>query len=118
MVTGYQLIVGIIVAVFVYKNLRLFIQRRTWKYGLSAGVWCIALVLTAVPSLARTVSELFGLGENLNTLIFTGFLLVFGMLFHVLQTVERLRSDITRVVQHDALREVSPQSQENKRNST
>jgi hypothetical protein len=80
-------------------------------------VWGSIGLLSIFPGLSFTISEAFGLGENLNTLTFLGFFIVFLIVFRILRTVEMLESTITDLVQKDALRNIITTSGEKTQNS-
>jgi hypothetical protein len=65
--------------------------------------WLGVDILAINPDIARALTSLLGVGENLNTLIFAGFVAVVATLFMVLRMIEEQRRDITRVVSAHAL---------------
>lgn len=69
-------------------------------------VWSGILFLSIFPHLASIFSMRTGLGENLNTLIFFGFVLVFMIIFKILKIFEKIEKDITIIVRNNALHDV------------
>lgn len=98
-----------------------FIRRKGlqtfFKLVLVYIVWGAIGLLSIFPGLSFIISETFGLGENLNTLIFLGFVIVFLVLFRILRAVETLEGTLTTLVQRDALRNIIITSGENAKNS-
>lgn len=70
-------------------------------------IWGTIALLSIFPELAHTISETLGLGENLNTLIFIGFVIVFIVIFRLQRSIETLNSTITDLVQKDAVRNIT-----------
>jgi hypothetical protein len=99
-----------------------FISRKRsqtlFKLVLVYIVWGSIGLLSVFPGLSFTISETFGLGENLNTLTFLGFFIVFLIIFRILRTVETLESTITDLVQKDALRNIIKTSGEKTEDSS
>ncbi len=69
-------------------------------------VWGTILILTIFPEISREISEKLGMGQNLNTLIFLGFVVTFIIIFRLLRTIETLESNLTEIVRKDALRNI------------
>jgi hypothetical protein len=65
--------------------------------------WLGVDILAINPDVARALTTLLGVGENLNTLIFAGFVAVVATLFMLIRMIEEQRRDITRVVSAHAL---------------
>lgn len=66
-------------------------------------VWGSMLVMGLFPGASHRISQLLGFGENLNTLIFLGFAIVFFAIFKLLNAVERLERNISEIVRREAL---------------
>jgi hypothetical protein len=66
-------------------------------------IWGSILTLGLFPDASHGISQLLGFGENLNTLIFLGFAVVFFAIFKLLNAVERLERNISEIVRREAL---------------
>jgi hypothetical protein len=66
-------------------------------------IWGSILTLGLFPGASHRISQLLGFGDNLNTLIFFGFAVVFFAIFKLLNAVERLERNISEVVRREAL---------------
>ena len=104
----YHILLAIVAVVFIANALMKFFRQESgqtlFKLFLTLFVWGAILIFSLLPSLVRTLSEYFGLGSNLNTLIFTGFVFVFIAIFKLLGAIERLERQISELVRKEALR--------------
>lgn len=66
-------------------------------------IWGSILTFGLFPHVSRSISLFLGFGENLNTLIFLGFVVVFVALFKLVNAVERLERNISEIVRREAL---------------
>lgn len=66
-------------------------------------IWGSILTFGLFPQASRSISLFLGFGENLNTLIFLGFVIVFIALFKLVNAVERLERNISEIVRREAL---------------
>jgi hypothetical protein len=66
-------------------------------------IWGSILTLSLFPNVGHAVSQRLGFGENLNTLIFFGFVVAFVAIFKLVHAVERLERNISEVVRREAL---------------
>jgi hypothetical protein len=78
-------------------------SQTLFKLVASVLIWGTIAVLSLFPQWARTLSQWAGFGENLNTLIFIGFIVVFAILFKLLSIIERLERSISEIVRKEAL---------------
>jgi hypothetical protein len=81
---------------------------QTWfKLVASVLIWGAIALFALFPEWAHTLSKWGGLGENLNTLIFIGFIVVFAVLFKLLSIIERLERNISEIVRKEALERIA-----------
>ncbi len=107
----FQVIIALISSYFLLNGLWKFVkreQKQTFlKVFYTAVIWAGILFLSIFPDSLRVFSVKFGLGENLNTIIFIGFVLVFMAIFKLLTSIERLEQTISELVRKNALDDLS-----------
>jgi hypothetical protein len=87
----------------VAKYVRKERAQSLFKLVASVLIWGAIAVFALFPQWARALSQRAGFGENLNTLIFVGFVVVFAILFKLLAIIERLERSISEIVRKEAL---------------
>ncbi len=106
----YQFILIIISTAFITTYLIKFIKRESgqtfFKLISTEIVWASILVLAISPALSRSLSRFFGFGENLNTLIFIGFVVVFLIIFKLLNSIEKIERNLSEIVREEALKNI------------
>ncbi len=111
--TFFQIILITISISFLFSGLWKFIRREQnqtlLKVVYTTLIWGSILFLSIFPDYLRVLSARFGLGENLNTMIFIGFVLVFIAIFKLLNSIERLEQTISELVRKDALSDLDKQ---------
>ena len=102
-----NLILVIVAGLFLVNGAIKFFKRKErqtlFKLLSYLGVWGSILAFGLFPHLSRSISQFMGFGDNLNTLIFFGFVLVFIALFKLVNSVERLERNISEIVRREAL---------------
>jgi hypothetical protein len=79
-------------------------ERQTlFKLFSSLAIWGSILTFSLFPHVSRSISHYLGFGDNLNTLIFFGFVVVFSALFKLVGSVERLERNVSEIVRREAL---------------
>lgn len=107
----YRIILGIISTFFlVERGLRFAKKERNqsfFKLLTTFVIWGSIFIFSFFPDIAHIISRNLGLGENLNTLIFSGFVFVFLIIFKLLDNIEKLERNISEIVRKEALRELN-----------
>jgi hypothetical protein len=103
----YRIILAVIAALFlangVWKFLRKEKGQTIFKFLVTLIVWINIFSFAIFPGISHTLSAKLGLGENLNTLIFTGFVVIFVIIFKIISILERIERDISEIVRKEAL---------------
>jgi hypothetical protein len=103
----YQIILGIVSLISIAQASSTFIKREKgqtfFKFISTIVIWGTIFSFAIFPRISHLLSAKFGLGENLNTLIFIGFVVVFMVIFKLLHSIERLERDISEIVRKEAL---------------
>lgn len=86
-----------------------FVKKETrqtlFKYLSTVILWIVLTVIAVFPRSSHYLSDKLGRGDNVNTLIYIGFIVVFAVIFKLLAIIERLERNITEIVRKEALRE-------------
>lgn len=105
-----QLVLALISLFFLGNRIiRFFRKERTqtgFKLMMTLIVWGGVLFTSLFPVTVHTISRNLGLGDNLNTLIFFGFVVVFVVLFKIMGSIEQLERNTTEIVRKEALKDV------------
>lgn len=64
-------------------------------------------MLTIFPEITHTISKKFGMGDSLNTLIFTGFIIFSIILFKILNKIEKIEKNISEIVRKETLKNLN-----------
>ncbi len=76
------------------------------KTGVLIVIWLLIAIISYNPNFAYYISEKLGFGQNLNTLIFVGFIVVFALIFRLLKSIEKLEREISEIVRKEALKDL------------
>lgn len=112
MILGISVIRWILIflalAVMIDRLIR-FLKKETgqtfFKLFSTLIIWSIILIIAVFPDFAYYISSKLGMGKNLNTLIFFGFVVVFMLIFKILSLLENLEKKLTDIIRHLAIKE-------------
>lgn len=111
MILGISIIrwILIILAAFIIlERFSKFLKREAgqslFKLISSLSIWSFILLISIYPNFAYFIARKLGMGENLNTLIFLGFVITFMLIFKILSIVEKIEQQITEVVRKTAIK--------------
>lgn len=106
----YQILLACIALLFLGNSFSKFFKGESgqtfFKVFLSLCVWGSIFTFSLFPTFGRSLSQYLGLGSNLNTLIFIGFVLIFIILFKLLNIIERIEQNISETVRKEALKKI------------
>jgi hypothetical protein len=102
-----QIILSAIAIGFLFNGIKKFINKERsqsfLKFSLTVIVWTGILFAAMFPNDVHIFTERLGLGQNLNTLIFIVFVLVFMIIYRLLATIEKIEQNISEIVRKEAL---------------
>ena len=103
------LLVGLISLSLCVSSLRRFAFDRVHANPLKISVQIVLSALVSMcafyPQSAKKITQILGFGENLNTLIFVGFIICFALIYMLMRSVDTLQKRITLLAQKYTLRE-------------
>lgn len=108
----YRLILGLVAVSFLAEQFfRIVRPNRHASVSRRIGivlVWAGVIFFSFFPDTARVISQRLGLGQNLNTLIFSGFVALFLIVFKLLDKIERLDRNLSEFVRREAIDRLKP----------
>ncbi len=94
----------------IWKRLVAFVNKEQgqslFKLIATIFVWGGISYTAFFPGQIRVISKQFGFGDNLNTLIFFGFILIFVIIFRIIAVIEKNERIITEIVRKEALKDL------------
>lgn len=109
----YLLFLSVIALYILYTTGTAFLIKRKPKFLLAFIFALGMLILSLFPNLAHTITIKLGIGDNLNTLIFSGFVILFMFIVKLLKTTEQLKNQLSKFIEADAVRSVRNLKDEN-----
>lgn len=108
---AYQIFLSAIALLFLANGIAKFIRQERsqtlFKFLITCTIWGGILLISIVPQASYSISSALGLGQNLNTLIFIGFVIIFIILFQLLSIIEKLERNISEMVRKEALEKLN-----------
>ncbi len=74
-------------------------------------IWLLVAYLSLFPKTSHQISYFWGFGDNLNTLIFLGFVIVFILIQRQSRIQEKLESKIIKIAQNQATADFTPKNE-------
>ncbi len=102
-----QILISLIAVYFLYNGIHRFFRRERsqtfFKLLMTLVIWLAILLFALFPKLSHLVTKELGFGDNLNTLIFIGFIMLFIIVTKLLTIVERIERNVSEIVRKEAL---------------
>jgi hypothetical protein len=107
----YQIAITLISLFMIFQGFKNFFkirgQGQTFiKLLVRIIVWGGMAIIAIYPKVTNDIASLIGMEGNINAIILTGFILVFLMIFKLLNAIERLEQQITKVTRKESLKEI------------
>lgn len=107
----FRILVTIVSLSFFISGLMKFLRGRRsqtfFKFFTNSIIWIFIGLASAFPDNVHIISEKLGFGESLNTFIFIGFIIVFTILFKLINIIERTEHNISQIVRNEALSKIN-----------
>jgi len=107
----FQLLFAFIAFAFFANGLIKFFRRERsqtfFKLFANSIVWLGIMLFSIFPSQVHLFSQKLGFGESLNTFIFIGFMIVFMILFKIINIIEKTERNISEIVRKEALDKIT-----------
>jgi hypothetical protein len=105
-----KIILAFVAASFLLNSIIKFAKKEKsqtlFKLGASIVIWGGISMFALFPEITHQLSESLGMGENLNTLIFLGFVVIFMIVYKFIHTIEKIEKNISEIVRKEALRDL------------
>jgi hypothetical protein len=102
-----QIIISLLALLMLLQGFSKYIKHEQgqtlFKFIVSIIMWGGILIFALLPAFSHTVTRLLGFGENLNTLIFLGFIVIFLVLTKIIHIIERIEKNISEIVRKETL---------------
>jgi hypothetical protein len=109
-ITSLSLILLVFSLYSIVERLVKFVRKEqnqsAFKLVATIFIWGGISYIALFPIRVRQLSEKLGFGDNLNTLIFFGFIIVFFILFRLLSILEKNERLLTEIIRKEALKDL------------
>ena len=100
-----------IACLFIFSSFSKYLKRQksqtVFKLLANIFIWIGIAVFAIFPKATHEISVNLGFGESLNTFIFIGFVIIFMILFKIINIIERTERNISEIVRKEALSKIS-----------
>jgi len=103
---GFSILAVLVIISRIIRFIKKEQGQTFFKLAMTIGVWSSISYTALFPSQIHALSRQIGFGENLNTLIFFGFVVVFVILFRLLSILEKNERLLTEIIRKQALKDL------------
>lgn len=112
----YQIVIALVSLAMIFTRSAKLIKGESsqtfLKFFMTVFVWSGVLFFSLFPDLAQLISKKLGMGDSLNTLIFSAFVVIFLILFKILNIIEKIERNISGLVREEALKSIKVKRKE------
>jgi len=106
----YQIAVIIVSSLMIYQGLDRYFKKQKnqsfLKLLIRVIVWGGMITIVVYPKISMSLAELIGIEGNINAVILVGFILIFLIIFKLLNAIEKLEQQITEITRKDSLEKI------------
>ncbi|MDO9231852.1 MAG: DUF2304 domain-containing protein [bacterium] len=106
----YQIAVIIVSSLMIYQGLDRYFKKQRQQTFLKLFVrlivWGGMIAIVIYPKASMNLAMLIGIEGNINAVILVGFILIFLIIFKLLNTIEKIEQNISVLTRKDAIREI------------
>ncbi|MFZ2976072.1 MAG: DUF2304 domain-containing protein [Candidatus Moraniibacteriota bacterium] len=106
----YQIAVIIVSSLMIYQGLDRYFKKQKnqsfLKLLIRLIVWGGMIAIVVYPKISMSLAELIGIEGNINAVILVGFILIFLIIFKLLNAIEKLEQQMTELTRKDSLEEI------------
>lgn len=106
----YQIAVTAIAVLMIYQGTANYIKGKSGqtflKFFVRIIIWGGMGALALFPNFSNVLAQNIGIKGNVNAVVFTGFVLIFLIIFKLLSAIEKLEQQLSILTRKDALKEI------------
>ncbi|EKE20624.1 MAG: hypothetical protein ACD_7C00511G0006 [uncultured bacterium] len=106
-----QIAISLFATLFIVNSIFKFTARKrgqtVFRLFFNLTIWSVILFFALSPEIAHSLSQKLGFGDNLNTFIFIGFVVVFVVLFKIINILDRIERNVSEIVRKEALEKIA-----------
>lgn len=103
-----QILIALISLSYIINSALRFFRREKrhsfLKFATTILIWATIFFISVFPNEFKAFLSYLGLEGDINFMIFTGFIIVFILIFRLLTIIEGLEQNITEIVRKEALK--------------
>ena len=102
-----QIIASIVILTILYNLITKFRHNKLSRFTFVAWLlfWLIALVIFWIPEITSYLAAALGIGRGVDLIIYISIVVIFYLIFKIYLYLNKLDSQITKVVRHFAINE-------------
>jgi small membrane protein len=102
-----QFVASIVIAIIIYSLIQKFRNDKLSRYVFLGWLlfWLIALVIFWIPEITSYLASILGIGRGADLIIYISVVVIFYLIFKIYLYLNKLESQITKVVRHFAINE-------------
>ncbi len=106
----YQIAVIVVSSLMIYQGLDRYFKKQKnqsfLKLLIRLIVWGGMITIVVYPKASTSLAKFIGIEGNINAIILVGFILIFLIIFKLMNAIEHLEQQMTEITRKDSLEEI------------